>query len=240
MLGALGSVAGSEYNNAGDLIGVDGLGEVIAQLTKADPITRQKVINKLAKPPAPSQGSRAEMEKHFAELPDHIREGLMKGQLRLADTVIYTVKPVNGSKTIKMFEPQDVKEVGLRNIDRGRLPKNMALIVSGIFLLTGTAASAASDDVKSMNFDFIDGKNALSIGEITLKGNKKSIIDSTSLVHFKTNGLTSVPHGYYKLHNPRVIQDDVDIECDIELGSITGVANFTYYFLGLHGTVTIP
>jgi hypothetical protein len=123
MLGALGAVAGSEYNNSGDLIGVEGLGEVIAQLSKADPVTKQKVINRLAKPPAPSQGSRAEMEKHFSELPDHIREGLLRGSLRLADVVIYTVKPVNGSKTIKMFEPQDAKEVGLRNIDRGRLPK---------------------------------------------------------------------------------------------------------------------
>jgi hypothetical protein len=116
----------------------------------------------------------------------------------------------------------------------------MALIVSGIFLLTGVAASGTADDAKVTNFDYIDGKGALSVGEITLKGNKKAIIDSTSLVQFKTNGLTSVPHGYYKLHNPRVIHDDVDIECDIELGSITGVAANTYYFLGLHGTVTIP
>jgi hypothetical protein len=33
--------------------------------------------------------------------------------LRLADQLIYTIKPVKGAKTIKMFESQDVKEVEL-------------------------------------------------------------------------------------------------------------------------------
>ena len=79
------------------------------------------------------------MEKHFRELPAHIKSALAKGELRLADTIVYSIKPVN-SKTIKLFETQDVKEVGLRNISNAKLPKNQALLVSGIVLLASIPA----------------------------------------------------------------------------------------------------
>ena len=56
------------------------------------------------------------MEKFFGELPAHIKEGLVRGELRLADSTIYSIKPVT-SKTIKMFETQDDKQTGVRSID---------------------------------------------------------------------------------------------------------------------------
>lgn len=241
MLGSLGAVIESEYNNAGDLVGLGDLdNELLGALAKMNPIQKAKTLAAVTKKPIPSKGSRAEMEKFFPELPAHIKDGLVKGNLRLSDTIIYTIKPISGQKTVKMFESQDTKEVGLRNIDRGRLPKNMALLVSGIILLQGVAATAGVDDIKSANYAELDDKGALATGEITLKQNKKSIIADTSLAVFRTANFTMVPRGYYKLHNPRLIQDDVEIECDIELGSTTGIAANTYFFLGLHGTVTIP
>ena len=120
------SALDSEYNNSGELLGPgDFTNELLGYLGKLNPLKRQATISKLSKKPIPSKGSRAEMEKSFAELPEHIRNGLLHGKLRLADHVIYSIKPINGSKTVKMFESQDVKEVGLRNISSGKLPKNM-------------------------------------------------------------------------------------------------------------------
>ena len=103
-----------EYNNQGALLGIEGLEgeELLDALRRMNPIKRQRTINKLAQPPAQSRGSRAEMEKHFGELPANIKEALVKGELRLADTMIYSIKPVS-SKTIKMFETQDDKEICL-------------------------------------------------------------------------------------------------------------------------------
>ncbi len=46
--------------------------------------------------------------------------------------------------------------------------------------------------------------------------------------------------GYYKLANPRLIEDDLLIEMTIELGSMEGIAANTYLFTGLHGTITTP
>ncbi|MBC7413242.1 MAG: hypothetical protein H7331_12405 [Bacteroidia bacterium] len=125
MFGEIETIENSEFNNVGALLGIDGNepnNELLGALRALPPIRRQIAINKLTSPMS-SRGSRAEMEKHFKELPAHIKAELAKGNLRLADALIYSIKPVT-SKTIKMFETQDDKEIGLRNISNAKLPKN--------------------------------------------------------------------------------------------------------------------
>ena len=241
MLDALGMLAKTEYGNAGDLMGLDDVdSELLGYLNALDVVSRQRVLQKLNKKTVGSQGSRAEMEKFFAELPKTIKEGLLSGKLRLADTVVYTIKPINGAKTVKMMESQDVKEIGLRSLSQGRLPKNSALLVSGVILLQGVAASLSTDDLKATAFNTIDNIGALASGEFTLKANKKNIVDSISNYVFKTNDFHNVTKGYYKLANPRLIHDDVDIEWEIDLGTVSGIDPNTVLFGGLHGTITIP
>lgn len=232
-----------EYNNAGALLGginsIFDNEEVMGALRKMNPINRQRAINKLTNVGIPSKGSRAEMEKHFGELPPHIKEALAKGDLRLADTIIYSVKPVT-SKTIKIFETQDVREIGLRNLSNAKLPKNQALLVSGIILLVGVSGDATPDKVMATNYDKIETVAALANGEFNLKANKKQIVPETSCNVFKTSNDHLIPLGYYKLANPRLIQDDILIEATIELGSMEGIAANTHVYCGLHGTITTP
>lgn len=242
MLGQLELIAESEYNNAGDLLGIDPMnvnGELLGALKAMNPVARQKVINNLSKGSMPSKGSRAEMEKHFRELQPHIKGELAKGNLRLADTIIYSIKPI-GSKTIKIFETQDDKEVGVRNISNAKLPKNMSLLVSGIILLAGTAAGASKDEMMSAAYGKIEPFPALANGEFSLKANKKTIVPEIGNYVFKTDNNHLLPFGYYKLANPRLIQDDVQIEMTIELGTVTGIPANSYVFAALHGTATIP
>lgn len=243
MLGALGMIEKSEYSNSGELVGLEGeemTDETLQYLNGLDFVRKYKLMRKMLARPNISKGSRAEMEAFFGELPKHIKEGLNTGKLRLADTVIYGIKPINGAKTIKLFETQDIKEAGLRNISNGKLPKNSALLVSGIYLLQGVAAGLTNDAIKAATFTGIDTVGAISSGEFTIKANKKQIVDGTSNVVFKTTGLNTVPVGYYKLANPRLIHDDVEIEFEIELGSVTGIPADTVLYVGMHGTITIP
>jgi hypothetical protein len=231
-----------EYNNAGALLGLDAIDndELLGALKKMNPVQRARTVNKLATPAAASKGSRAEMEKHFHELPAHIKEGLKKGELRLADTIIYSLKAVN-SKTVKMFETQDVKEVGLRNISNAKLPKNQVLLVSGIFLLAGVPADPnSSDKIIGTKYDKLEDYPSIANGEFSLQANKKVIVPETSVAMFKTLNMTSVPMGYYKLANPRLIHDDILIEATIDLGSMEGLDPKTYMYIGLHGTITTP
>lgn len=239
MLGHLSAI--EEYNNAGALMGTEMMeSEELNAAIKAMPLVqRAKTMQKLVGNPFPSKGSRAEMEKHFGELQKHIREGLGKGELRLADTVIYSIKPAS-SKTIKMFETQDDKEIGLRNISNAKLPKNQSMLVSGIILLAGVSADATKDKIIATNYDKIESIPAIANGEFSLKANKKQIVPDTSNNLFKTSNMNLVPMGYYKLANPRLIQDDVLIELTIELGTMDGIAANTYIFAGLHGTLTTP
>jgi hypothetical protein len=238
MLGLLEGI--DEYNNQGALLGIEGVDdqELLGALRRMNPIQRAKTVSKMANAPA-SKGSRAEMEKFFAELPPHIKEGLVRGELRLADSTIYSIKPVS-SKTIKMFETQDDKEIGLRNVSNAKLPKNQALLVSGIFLLAGTSADGTKDKIIATEFKGLENFSAIANGEFSLKSNKKQIVPDTSNIVFKTSANHLVPVGYYKLANPRLIHDDILIEMTIELGTTEGIPANTYIYVGLHGTITTP
>ena len=238
MLGLLEGI--EEYNNQGALLGLDGAddAELLGALRRMNPIQRAKTVNKMFTTP-PSKGSRAEMENFFGELPPLIKEGLVKGELRLADSTIYSIKPV-GSRTIKLFETQDDKEVGLRNVSNAKLPKNQAFLVSGIFLLAGNSADGSKDKIIATEFKGLENFNTIANGEFSLRSNKKQIVPETSNVVFKTTGNKNVPVGYYKLANPRLIHDDILIEMTIELGSMDGIPANTYIYAGLHGTITTP
>jgi hypothetical protein len=242
MLGALGQLMESEYTNPTELLGLNGEmdTELMGYLNALNPVARAKAMSKIVKRHIPSQGSRAEFEKFFVELPKHIKEQLLQGKLRLADQLIYTIKPIKGAKTIKMFESQDVKEVNLRNISNAKLPKNMALLVSGIYLLHGVATSLDVDDIKTTKFDSIENIGALANGEFKLKANKKQLVSDTSNRKFVTTQFDMVPKSFYKLANPRLIHDDVDIEFEIELGTIKGLDANSVIYVGLEGTATIP
>lgn len=242
MLGALGQLMESEYTNPAELLGLNGEMDeaLMGYLNALNPVARARAVSKLTKRHIPSQGSRAEFEKFFVELPKHIKEQLGAGQLRLADHLIYSIKPVKGAKTIKMFESQDVKEVGLRNISNAKLPKNMALLVSGIIMMQGKATSLDQEAIKVTSFETIDGVAAFANGEFKLKANKKQLVSDTSNRSFITDGFSQVPKGFYKLSNPRLIQDDIDIEFEIELGTVSGVDPNAVIYVGLVGTATIP
>lgn len=230
-----------EYGNVGALLGIDGVEgeELLGALRRMNPIKRQKVINRLAAPVAMSKGSRAEMEKHFSELPDHIKAALAKGELRLADTVIYSIKKV-ASKTVKMFETQDTKTIGLNSLSSARLPKNQAMLVSGIYILAGVPFDLTTDKIMATAYDKIESMPALATGEFSLKANKKVIVPETSMSVFKTANHQGVPLGYYKLANPRLIHDDILIEATVDLGTMDGLDVKTHLYLGLHGTITTP
>jgi hypothetical protein len=139
-----------------------------------------------------------------------------------------------------MFETQDDKEVGLRNISNAKLPKNQALLVSGIFLLACVPADLTKDKVIGSKFEGIEDFAAIANGEFSLKSNKKIIMPETVNTIFKTKTMNTVPVGYYKLANPRMIHDDILVEATIDLGSMEGLDPKTHLYVGLHGTITTP
>jgi hypothetical protein len=233
----------SEYNNVGDLMGIDDamMGEVSELLGRMNTAEKVKFFKKVSGKSSFSRGSRAEFEKFFKEVPDNVKTSLIKGDLRLADYSIYSIKPVN-SKTIKLFETQDDKEVGLRNISNAKLPKNFVFLVSGIYVLAGLSLDINDKDrTKATDFKSLTLFPAVANAEFSLKANKKQIIpDGNIMRKFITDNNHTGNLGYFKLDNPRLIKDDELIEFTIELGTMFGVDPNTAVYVALDGTGTTP
>lgn len=232
----------SEYNNAGELLGIDaGLGGgFLSYLSGMNPLQKAQVVARVAKSLPPSIGSRAEFEKHFKELPDGIKEELVGGKLRLADFNVRGVKRVT-SKTVKLFETSDAKVTGGTSIAQGKLPKGMVLLVSSITMLTGVSDDLTEDKIKAINYGSIKAVPAIANGEFYLKANKRQIIpEGKSNRVFVTDNNYMGNLGYWKLHNPRMIRDEELIEFVVELGTLDGVAANAHIMVELNGTITTP
>ncbi|CAG5082772.1 hypothetical protein [Parvicella tangerina] len=232
-------VMNSEYNNVGELFGI---GELERATQGMSPVKKAMFIKRVAGQVHRSRRSRGEMEKFFKQLPKHVKGELLKGGVRLADYTIYSTKLIT-SKTIKMFEPQDDKEVGVRNISNAKLPKNMVFLVSGIILLTGKIPNPQDkESVKAIDFKSVSSVPAIANGEFSLKANRKQIVpENQSIRRFITDNDTTVPLGYYKLDNPRLIRDEELIEFTVELGTMFNIPNNEQYlYIGLDGTGTTP
>lgn len=209
------------YNNYGELMGVP--------------------------PKAAHRGSRGEFLQNYHKINPNIQSELEQAKMRLGDTLVYSIKRVGPSTTIKMFETQDDKQVGLRSLSNAKLPKNQTLLLSGIYVLAGTAPAAtqgspSDDEIMATPFGSVTGANysAITNGEFDLKVNKVQLVPETSCRVFCTDNDHNWPLGYYKLHNPRTIDDDVLIEATFTLGTTQNIPADTYLFLGLHGTITTP
>jgi len=229
----------SEYNNQGELLGaLDGA--TLGMMARMDPVKRAMVTQKLVGGMQRSRRSRAEMEKFFRQVPGHVKKGLVDGHLRLVDWMITNTKKVT-SKTIKMFETQDDKETGITNISNAKLPKNSVFLVSGIYLLAGTADPKKADSRKSIDYKSIGRHPALANGFFSLKANKRQIVpDDTPMRKFVTDGQTNIPGGYWKLDNPRLIRDEELIEFTVDLGTMTDLGEDLHVAVYLDGTGTAP
>lgn len=232
----------SEYNNAGELLGVDTAlgGGFLSSLSGMNPVQKAQVISRVTKSLPPSIGSRAEFEKFFRELPDDIREKLIKGELRLADYSIRSIKKIT-SKTVKLYETQDQKETGILSIAQSKLPKGSVLVVSAISMLAGVPTDLTADKIKATDFGSIKGYPAIANAEFSLKANKKQIVPEGRPTRcFVTDNNQTIGLGITKLHNPRLIRDEEQIEFVIELGTMDGLDAKTHVQVELIGTITTP
>ncbi|MBX3103032.1 MAG: hypothetical protein KF690_11025 [Bacteroidetes bacterium] len=121
-------LAALSLTNDGQLLGLDGLGaqQVVRQVKKM--VQRNN--------PLQDKGARAEMLARVEQLPEDIKKALLNKRLHIADKTIYSIKTLTlGNKTLKVFENQDTKTVGQRNIANAKLEKDMWFLLSAIIVL---------------------------------------------------------------------------------------------------------
>lgn len=174
-------------------------------------------------------GSRGKMLAYLndpegADVPPTVRAklGATPRQLRLTDMIVYSVKPVNG-KTIKMFEPQDTMEVGIRNVDRARMNLEKIMLVTDIRVtaaVTFKEGTIRADDeslVKKAKFYPIDHNFPVPGVFTNVAGKVAFVADGGVLVPGTITG-----SGY---SNAAVLHDEDAVFSALENGEFTFSSN---------------
>lgn len=214
---------GSEYDNIGDLMGIDtNGGDLLGQIARL-PKDKQGIALKSVLQPSVTIGnnnSRKEFEKKFAQLPKDIREGLMKQRLQLVDTRFYIVKDISGKLTIDVFQGTDNKNVGLGNIANQKLEKDNWFIVSAIRMLYGESAGGKE------GADFGALPPVIVNGEFELEAGQKKVVGLITNDVFDTRNKTDVSIGYYKLDSTKIIEPQVEIKMPVKFAAAANPNSF--------------
>jgi hypothetical protein len=207
----LGAIADSDVS----LLGAMNEQEFLNAVESAPPAEKAKLFRRMKGATSTSKGSRREMEKRIGLLPREIQAALANQSLQLADTLPYVVKPLDGSKNVKMFRDDDNKVVGFSSISSAKFEKGNFYMLYGLRLMYGIADPGVTDPF-GVNFDLLP--DFIRNGEFELKANNTTIIPATSCEAFNTKGNSQVVQNTFILDNPKLLRDQQVFEMNLEWG----------------------
>jgi hypothetical protein len=143
------------------------------------------------------RASRAEMLAFLQsnEVTKDIKDLLDATKLKLADKGVYSIKQVDG-KTTKMFETQDQKEVGLRNVSNAKLDKQHYLLASAIIIKAGyVEVELGANDGQATDSQLISGAKAAKYFAIDEDGDNLSVTPDADITPATQNDVNADPFG---------------------------------------------
>jgi len=196
---------GGEYDNAPDIMGVEGFLAGLAKLPKEKQAEYTKKMMRSKKVVLVENSSRIEMEGKAFLLPAAIGDGLIKKRLQMADTRFYIIKDIAGKNVIDMLQGTDNKGVGLGNLANQKLEKDNWFLLSGARVLT-----AVNVDKETANYG--EPATYVTNGEWELEAGQKKIIGLMSADCFDTRNRTDRQIGTYKFESVKIIEPQVEIK----------------------------
>lgn len=189
------------------------------------------IVKKIAATPTaiPGNNSRAEFQRRKALLPKEIQDALNAGRAQLVDAVYYWHKVAAGVSSKKMILAADTEAAGVTNVNNAKLPKDYWFLLDSIILQSGVHATLSTTA-------FADIAAAIANGEFELKADGKLVMPRQSCEIFKRG--TSEKAGLYKLENPKLIEPEKVLECELTFSEATA-AN-TNLRLAFKGSVVVP
>jgi hypothetical protein len=149
--------------------------------------------------------------ERFNQLPKEIQQALQQGRAQISDAPYYATAAMTGTRTelIKLSTPE---QIGITNIDNGKLGKDRHLTLSAIRLLY---------DIDSLDGKFVDVFPAnLLNGEWELEINGKKVFEKQPIRRFFDGFVgydVNKPFGLYVLNNPKNITPQTPIEFNVNL-----------------------
>ncbi|MCI5058473.1 MAG: hypothetical protein MRY83_20340, partial [Flavobacteriales bacterium] len=157
----------------------------------------------------------SKFRKHFLErahqLPKPIQKSLVTGKAQISDAPYYSTAEIKGTRC-ELIRLSVSEEIGITNIDNGKLGKDRHLTLSGIRLLY---------DASAINGNFVNGFPAdLLNGEWEMELNGKKVFEKQPIRRFFDGFYgynTNKPFGLYVLNNPKTIEPQTPIEFNVDL-----------------------
>lgn len=209
---------GGEYNNIADLMGIntDGAQELLGRINRLPKDKQTAVLKRLLKRPPITVGSntsRQEFDEKFDQLPKEIQKALLAKRMQLVDTRFYIVKEISGKQSVDAFQGTDNKNVGLANLANQKLEKDNWFLLSAIRMTYGESQAGKEQA------EYKELPAVISNGEFELEAGQKKIVGLLTNDVFDTRNRTDLQIGYYKLHNTKVIEPQVEIKMPIKFSA---------------------
>jgi hypothetical protein len=155
------------------------------------------------------------LRKHFLErvhmLPKNIQRALAAHKAQISDAPYYATAPIKGTRA-ELIKLSVSEEIGITNIDNGKLGKDRHLTLSGIRVLyDDTAIDGAF--ISNIPVDLLNAE-----WELELNGRK--VFEKMPFRKFFDGFYgynTTKPFGLYMLNNPKVIYPQTPVEFNVNL-----------------------
>jgi hypothetical protein len=151
--------------------------------------------------------------KHFLErinkLPRNIQKALVNGRAQISDAPYYATAEILGNRC-EIIKPSQPEQIGITNIDNGKLGKDRHLVLSAIRLLWD---SSSIDGIFTSS-----GNNNFLNGEWELEINGKKVFEKMPMRKFHDSYYgyrTQNQFGTYVLNNPKIIDPQTPIEFNV-------------------------
>ncbi|MCB0396829.1 MAG: hypothetical protein KDD36_09260 [Flavobacteriales bacterium] len=154
---------------------------------------------------------RRQMLERLNMLPRNVQKALQTRKAQISDAPYYATAPIAGTRA-ELIKLSQSEQIGVTNIDNGKLNKDRYLVLSGLRLLfDATAIDGAFTDV--FPADLMNGE-----WEVELNGRK--VFEKMPIRRFHDGFVgynVDKPFGLYVLSNPKTVEPQTPIEFNVDL-----------------------
>lgn len=168
-------------------------------------------LKNIAKKEIGASRFRTQFLERVHKLPKETQKALQDGKAQISDAPYYSTAEMKGTRA-ELVKLSVSEQIGITNIDNGKLGKDRHLTLSGIRLLF---------DKEAINGNFTDVFPAdLLNGEWELELNGRKVFEKMPIRKFFDGFYgynTQKPFGLYVLNNPKTINPQTPIEFNVNL-----------------------
>lgn len=167
-------------------------------------------------------GNEPRFRRNFLQRLGEVDKSLLHGGNQIVDVAYFSTKAIGGLKSVKLFTTDEVIKTGTTNLQNGKVETNKPFCMGAVQVTYGVHGTSGGTDPANIDFGAID--KSVRNGYITIKANGRTVVEKASMELFRTPSNEVV--GLYYLSNPKMVQPNMQLECEIEWGAAAPADSF--------------